>query len=84
LVELIDVLGDRQLGDGELVFDGAGLLLGDLSRQQITNDPRRLVLALDACRHDLVIGAAHPVELQRPHQFQNLRAFHQLALLRLS
>jgi transglutaminase-like putative cysteine protease len=31
-VELINVLGDRQLGDGELVFDGAGLLLGDLGR----------------------------------------------------
>ena len=64
-VELLDVLGERQLGDGELVFDGAGLLLGDLGREQIADDPRRLVLALDAGGHDLVIGAAHAVELQR-------------------
>ncbi len=47
-VEVLDVLGQRQLGDGELVFDGARLLLGDLGRQQIADDPRRLVLALDA------------------------------------
>ena len=29
-VEVVDVLGQRQLGDGELVLDRARLLLGDL------------------------------------------------------
>lgn len=28
--ELVDILGERQLGDGDLVLDRAGLLLGDL------------------------------------------------------
>jgi hypothetical protein len=32
-VEVFDVLGQRQLGDGELVLDGAGLLLCDLGRE---------------------------------------------------
>src|SRR5690606_16813166 len=83
-VEVVDVFGQWQLGDGELVFDGAGLLLGDLGRQQVADDPGRLVLPFDAGGHDLGIGAAHAVELQRSHQFQNLGSFHQLALLRLS
>ena len=83
-VEVVDVLGQRQLGDGELVFDRTGLLLGDLRREQVTDDPWRLVLALDGGGHDLVVGAAHPIELQRSHQVQNLGSFHQLALLRLS
>lgn len=51
-VELLDVLCDWQLGNGKLVFDGSRLLLG-------TNDPGRLMLALDTGCHDLVIGAAH-------------------------
>lgn len=42
--------------------------LGDLGLQQITDDAGRFVLALDACGHDLVIGAAHPVELEAAHQ----------------
>jgi len=83
-VEVVDVLGQRQLGDGELVFDRTCLLLGDLGREQIADDPRRLVLALDGGAHDLVVGAAHPVELQCSHQVQNFGSFHQLALLRVS
>lgn len=67
-VELFDVLGQRQLGDGHLVSDGSGLLLGDLGLQQVSNDAGRLVLAFDACGHDLVISAAHPVELEAAHQ----------------
>ena len=34
-VEVIEVLGERQLGDGELVFDRARLLLVDLGAEQI-------------------------------------------------
>ena len=71
-----DVLGQRQLGDGHLVADGSGLLLGDLGLQQVTHDPGRLMLALDAGGHDLVIGAAHPVELEAAHQVEDLGAFH--------
>jgi len=67
-VELFDVLGQGQLGDGHLVSDGSCLLLGDLGLQQISNDAGRFMLALDACGHDLVISAAHPVELEAAHQ----------------
>jgi len=75
-VELLDVLGQRQLGDGHLVADRARLLLGDLGLQQVAHDAGRFVLALDAGGHDFVIGAAHPVELQCPHQVEDLGAFH--------
>src|SRR5690606_4241826 len=75
-VEVLDVLGQRQLGDGELVFDGTGLLLRYLGLQQIADDLRRLVLPLDGDAHDLVIGRSHPVELQRSHQVQYFGAFH--------
>ena len=40
--EVVDVLGERQLGDGHLVFDRASLLLGDLGGEQITDNPLRL------------------------------------------
>ena len=46
-VEVVDILGQRQLGDGDLVLDRARLLLGDLRGQQVANDALRLVLALD-------------------------------------
>src|SRR5690606_19044831 len=75
-VEVVDVLCQRQLGDGELVFDGARLLLRYLGLQQIADDLRRFVLSLDGDAHDLVIGRAHPVELQRSHQVQYFGAFH--------
>lgn len=61
-----------------------GLLLGDLGLEQAADDARRLVLALDAGGHDLVIGKAHAVELQLAHEIQDVAALHQLALLRLS
>jgi hypothetical protein len=47
-VEVIDVLGQRQFGDGQLVFDRARLLLGDLGGEQITENTRRLVPVLMA------------------------------------
>ena len=37
-LEVVDVLGKRQLGDGELVLDRARLLLVDLGIEQITDD----------------------------------------------
>jgi len=75
-VELVDVLSQRQLGDGELVLDRAGLFLGDLGAEQVTDDARRLVPALDAARHHLVIGGAHTEELERRHQLEDLSALH--------
>ncbi len=46
-LEVVDVLGERQLGDGDLVLDRARLLLGDLGRQQVADDALRLVRPLD-------------------------------------
>ena len=37
-VELLDLLGQRQFGDGHLVFDRTRLLLADLGVQQIADD----------------------------------------------
>ena len=45
-LELGEFLGQRQLGDSELVFDRAGLLLGDLGFEQLADDPLYRVLAL--------------------------------------
>ena len=83
-VEVVDVLGQRQLGDGQLVLDRARLLLGDLGAEQIADDARRLVPALDAGGHHLVVGRPHAVELERRHQLENVGALHQEALRRLS
>src|SRR5512147_409062 len=54
--EVADILGERQLGDGQLVLDRPRLLLGNLGLEQITDNARRLVLTLDAGRHHLVVG----------------------------
>jgi hypothetical protein len=70
-------LASGSLAIGDLVFDGACLLLGDLGCQQVTHDARRFVLALDAgIGHDLVISAAHAVELQLAHHVEDLGSFH--------
>jgi hypothetical protein len=60
-VELVDFLGQRQLGDGELLFDRARLLLADLGVQQVADDLLRLVLPLHGRRDDLVIGRARGI-----------------------
>jgi len=83
-VEVIEVLGERQLGDGKLVFDRAGLLLADLGVEQIADDALGLVLAFDSGRHDLVEGRLHAVELKLAHEIEELSAFHQMVLRRLS
>ena len=82
--EVVDILGQGQPGDGELVLDRPRLLLGDLGLEQVAEDPRRFVLALDAGGHDLVIGQAHAVELQRAHQVEDVGPFHQQALRSVS
>ena len=42
--EVVDVLGQWQLGDGDLVLDRARLFFGDLGREQVADDCLRLVL----------------------------------------
>ena len=66
-VELGDVIGERQLGDGHLVFDGARLLLGDLGAQQVTNDALGFMLTLHGGGDDLVERALHAEELELEH-----------------
>ena len=72
----VEVLGERQLGDGELVLDRAGLLLVDLGLEQVADDALGLVLALDGGGHDLVEGGFHAVELEGIHEVEELWAFH--------
>src|SRR3954453_18325470 len=57
--KVLDVLSQRQLGDGQLIFDRARLLLGNLGAEQIADNPRRLMPALDAGGHHLVVGRPH-------------------------
>jgi len=83
-LEVVEVLGERQLGDGELVFDRARLLLVDLGSEQVADDALRLMLAFDGRGHDLIEGGLHAVELKFAHKVEQLGSFHQLVLLRLS
>ena len=45
--EVVDVFGERQLGDGKLIFDRSGLFLRYLGLEQIADEVLRLVLALE-------------------------------------
>ena len=71
-VELLDLLGQRQLGDGHLVLDRARLLLTDLGGQEVANDLLWFVLSLDRGGDDLVVGCPHAVKLQLAHGVQHL------------
>ena len=42
------------------------------------------MLAFDSGGHDLVEGSLHAVELELAHEVEELSAFHQMVLLRLS
>ncbi len=83
-LEAVEVLGQRQLGDGHLVSDRPRLLFRDFGFQQIANNARRFVLTLDPSRHHLVVGATHAVKLQFAHQGEDVRTFHGLVLLKPS
>src|SRR5260370_13903393 len=58
-LKAVEILGQWQLGDRELVFDRARLLLADFGVEQIANDLLGRVLAFDSSRHDLVGGSRH-------------------------
>jgi len=83
-LEVIEILGERQLGNGELIFDRACLLLVDLGGEQVADDALRLMLTLDRGGHDLIEGGLHAVELKLAHEVEEFGSFHQLILLRLS
>ena len=83
-LEVGDVLGKRQLGNGELVFDRPGLLLVDLGVEQVADNALRLVLALNGSCHDLIEGSLHAVGLEFAHEVEDLGSFHQMVLRRLS
>jgi hypothetical protein len=83
-LEVLKVLGKRQFGNSELVLDLAGLLLDDLSVEQIANSTLMFVLAFDSSRHDLVEGGLHAVELELAYEVEQVSTFHQMVLLRLS
>ena len=55
-------LAGRELGDGDLIFDRSGLLLADLSCQQIADNALRFVPTLHRRGKDLVEGRLHPIE----------------------
>jgi len=82
--EVVDVLGERQFGDGELIADGARLLLGDLGLQEVADEALWLVLALHRHGERFVVCGAHAVELERTHHVENFGAFHCQALLKAS
>jgi hypothetical protein len=50
-LEVVEILGERQLGNGELVTDRTRLLLVDLGGQQVANDALGFMLALDGGGH---------------------------------
>jgi hypothetical protein len=75
--EVVDVLGERQLGDGQLVLDRARLLFGDLGAQQVADEALRFVLTLERDGQRLVVGGLHAVELQLAHHVEHFGPFHQ-------
>src|SRR6516162_2789659 len=83
-LEVVEILGERQLGNGELVPNRTCLLLIDLGGQQVANDTLGFVLALDGGGHDLIEGGLHAIEFELSHEVEQLSAFHQTVLLRLS
>jgi hypothetical protein len=82
--EVVEILGKRQFGGGELISDRARLLLADLGFKQITNDALGLMLTFDGGGHDLIEGGLHAIELELAHEVEEFSAFHQMVLLRLS
>jgi hypothetical protein len=74
--KIIDVLCQRKLGNGHLIFDGACLLFGDFGLKKVANDLGRLVLPFYASRHHVIIGGPHAEELEFAHEVEDLRAFH--------
>ena len=80
-LEAVDILGQRQLGDGQLVLDRACLLLGDLGLEQIAGEALRFMLAFERRGEDLVIGVLHPEQFELAHQVEDFGSLHDHVLL---
>src|SRR5260370_3651805 len=65
-LELGEILGERQLGDGELVLDRSCLLLANLCLEQIADDALGLVLAFAGGGHGLRQSCLTAIELELP------------------
>jgi hypothetical protein len=83
-IEVINLLGQRQFGDGQLVFDRARLFVGNLGAEQFADNARRLVATFDTRGHHFVIGGAHAVKLEPGHQLENVSPRHQATRRRRS
>ncbi len=79
--EVVEILGERQLGDSHLAPDRACLLLGHLGLEQVADEALRFVLALDRRGQGLVTGAPHAEELQRAHHVEDFGPLHAHRLL---
>ena len=75
------ILGERQLGDRELVSDRARVFFGYLGLEKIADQVLRLMLALERRGVDLVVGALHSVELEFAHHFEEVGSLHGHTLL---
>jgi hypothetical protein len=80
-LETIDVLRQRQFGDGQLILDRACLLLGNFGLEQIAGEALKLLLAFECRGEDLVLGVLHPKQFELAHQVQNFGSFHDHVLL---
>jgi hypothetical protein len=80
-LEAVDVLGQRQLRDGQLILDRASLLLEDLRLQQVAGEALRLMLAFERRSMDLVIGVLHREEPELAHQVEDFGSLHDHVLL---
>ena len=82
--ELVDLLAIGSLGDGDLVLDRAGLLLGELSAVRRSPPPAGARAAASPPRRRSR-RRPHAEELQVAHRRHDLASLHHpLALLRLS
>ncbi len=61
--KILDILGERQFGRTDLVFDRSFLLLRNLSLQQVTDNAWWFMAPLDAGCHYLVIAGV-PIHIQ--------------------
>ena len=79
--EAVDILGERQLGDRQLVLDRARLLLRDLGLEQIAREALRFMPTFEGGRDDLVVSVVHPKEPELAHQIEDFGSLHGHVLL---
>ena len=79
--EVVEVLGERQLGGRDLILDRPRLLLRDLGAQEVADEALEVMLALERGRERLVVGGLHA---SSGHHVEDFASLHRHALLRLS